>query len=264
MKAKRIYSLILNGIRDPCGAFFYLICGREEYRLRHRTKLLLNVINDSYREVENYYKSITNDKEFLDHISTKISKDFFGQMDGCSDLYTLVRILRPKVVVETGVAAGVSSAFILKALNDNNKGILYSIDLPNYNYFDYLSKPEIVHVKDQLEGELIPISNLPKEGSGFVIPEDLKDRWVLKIGKSKDLLSNLLKEIGYVDIFLHDSEHSYGNMMFEFFTSWKYLTEGGLILGHDINWNNSFKDFSKEVNRKIVNLEFSGLGVIRK
>lgn len=41
----------------------------------------------------------------------------------------LVRILRPTVVIETGVANGISSAFILKALDKNNEGMLYSIDL---------------------------------------------------------------------------------------------------------------------------------------
>lgn len=45
-------------------------------------------------------------------------------------LYVIIRLLRPAYVVETGVAAGISSTFILQGLNENVKGELYSIDLP--------------------------------------------------------------------------------------------------------------------------------------
>ena len=46
-------------------------------------------------------------------------------------IYVIVRLLRPNCIVETGVAAGVSSTFILEALNRNDRGELYSIDLPS-------------------------------------------------------------------------------------------------------------------------------------
>lgn len=45
-------------------------------------------------------------------------------------LYVLCRISRPGVVVETGVGPGVSSTFILRALQRNRSGSLISIDLP--------------------------------------------------------------------------------------------------------------------------------------
>jgi hypothetical protein len=45
-------------------------------------------------------------------------------------LYRLLRELRPRVSVETGVCNGVSTAFLLLALEDNEAGDLYSIDLP--------------------------------------------------------------------------------------------------------------------------------------
>ena len=45
-------------------------------------------------------------------------------------LYALCRKLKPDVVVETGVASGVSSSYILCALHENEHGQLYSIDVP--------------------------------------------------------------------------------------------------------------------------------------
>src|SRR5436190_7374529 len=49
----------------------------------------------------------------------------FGKM-----IYFLVRCAKPAVMMETGVAHGVSSWTILNAMHKNQKGKLYSIDLP--------------------------------------------------------------------------------------------------------------------------------------
>ena len=49
----------------------------------------------------------------------------------CETIYLLVRSLKPETVVETGVCYGASSAYILQALKDNGRGVLYSIDLGN-------------------------------------------------------------------------------------------------------------------------------------
>jgi len=59
-------------------------------------------------------------------------------------LYNLIRDTRPSIVVETGVASGVSTAYILQALEDNRKGKLYSIDLPNQFY---LTSKNVFHAE---------------------------------------------------------------------------------------------------------------------
>ena len=37
-----------------------------------------------------------------------------------------------------------------------------------------------------------------------------------------------------IDIFFHDSLHTYDHMMFEYLTSWDYLKEGGVLFSDDI------------------------------
>ena len=69
---------------------------------------------------------------------------------------------------------------------------------------------------------------------------------------------------GKVDLFLHDSEHTYETMMFEFTTVWDYLVQGKPLLSDDIHWNDSFGDFCKKVNRKGRELFFTGLGALIK
>jgi len=120
-------------------------------------------------------------------------------------LYIIARILKPEIVIETGVFEGHSSLALLLALKENNKGHLHSIDLPS---------PKLP----------------PGKESGWIVPEHQRKRWDLRLGKSSDLLPDLLKEVREVDIFLHDSEHSYENMHWEYKTAWGYIRKGGLLL----------------------------------
>jgi len=50
---------------------------------------------------------------------------------------------------------------------------------------------------------------------------------------------------------MHDSEHPYECMIFEYEEAWKYLKSGGLLVSDDINWNSVFGDFSKSYSRDI-------------
>lgn len=137
-------------------------------------------------------------------------------------LYLLIRLIKPDLVVETGVSSGASSAYILRALKDNKKGKLYSIDLP----FEFSTGRK----------------------SGWLVPEVLRDRWDLRIGDTKEMLAPLLKEIGEIDFFVHDSLHTYEHMMWEYKCVWPYLRRRGLFLSHDVGANDAFLDFMKEVD----------------
>jgi predicted O-methyltransferase YrrM len=140
-------------------------------------------------------------------------------------LYIMTRILEPEIVIETGVFHGYSSFSILSALKENNKGYLHSIDLPS---------PKLP----------------PGKKPGWVVPENLRSRWDLRFGKSSELLPGLLEEVKEVDIFLHDSEHSYENMSWEYKTAWDSIRKGGLLLSHDVSQNPAFREFAKYVSEK--------------
>lgn len=153
-------------------------------------------------------------------------------------LYTMVRILKPEIVIETGVFEGHSSLSILSALKENNKGFLYSIDLPS---------PDL------------PSGKVP----GWMVPEHLRKRWDLRAGKSSNLLPTLLLEVKDVDIFLHDSEHSYENMYWEYKTAWTHIKTRGLLLSHDVSQNAAFKDFAKHVSEEYYYM-LKNLGGIKR
>ena len=51
---------------------------------------------------------------------------------------------------------------------------------------------------------------------GWLVPENLQKRWILRLGYAREVLPQLKKEMDSIDIFLHDSLHTYEHMTFEY------------------------------------------------
>jgi predicted O-methyltransferase YrrM len=135
--------------------------------------------------------------------------------------YLLCRLSLPSVAVETGVAYGVSSAFILRAMEENGRGTLYSVDLP-------------------------PLRREYERLWGIAVPEALRGRWRLHRGASARVLPRLLRETRTVDLFLHDSLHTYKNMHREFDAVWPHLRNAGLLLADDVERNRAFDELRQK------------------
>ena len=132
-------------------------------------------------------------------------------------LYAAVRVSKPKVVIETGTAAGASATYVLEALEQNGEGCLYSVDVAH---------------KDGVIGRLIP--------------DRLRSRVHIRTGDSLSVLPELLNEVGGVDFFLHDSLHTYAHMMEEYEMVYRYLNEGGVVCSHDVLLTNAWKHFTTQ------------------
>ncbi len=135
--------------------------------------------------------------------------------------YLACRLTTPETVVETGVAYGVSSAYILRALERNGGGMLHSVDLP-------------------------PLRREYERFWGVAVPEDLREGWRLHRGASRRVLPGLLRESGPVGLFVHDSLHTRRNMRQEFDAAWPSLTPGGLLLADDVERNGAFADLRRK------------------
>jgi len=179
-----------------------------------------------------------------------ITKNRFLSRHRYTLLYALCRFLKPQTIVETGVGLGVSSYFILQALHDNGFGELYSIDYPGSVY----SSDAGIKIN---EGTYASQDGLP----GFLVPDNLREHWTLILGKSEDKLHFLCERLGAIDLFFHDSEHTYQNMLEEYKTVWPYIRKNGILASHDIGWNDAFKDFSEENNYTPI-ISQNGFGLI--
>jgi hypothetical protein len=143
------------------------------------------------------------------------------------ELHTLVTITRPKHVVEVGVSAGVSSAYLLHGLELNGKGVLHSIDLP---------QREIENAPRPKASWALP----PGKNSGWAVPRTLKKNWDLRLGKSGDILPDLIKELKTVDLFLYDTPYKIEEAKSDFAIVDRKLSRRGVALADNcsipINW----------------------------
>jgi predicted O-methyltransferase YrrM len=160
-------------------------------------------------------------------------------IDDALFLYWLVRLTKPKKIVQCGVCNGLSASFMMLALAKNGPdGTLSVIDLPPV--FDP-NNPDWT-VAGMVYGVVIPEG----QTTGWMVPDAYRDRFEVRNGDAKDLLPPLVDELESIDMFYHDSDHTYDHMMFEFRQAKRKLIPGGLIVGDDISWNASVWDFADE------------------
>jgi predicted O-methyltransferase YrrM len=169
------------------------------------------------REVEGDTRQLLKNTRSEDPFSLRWAAD--SVLARCC--YLMCRLLEPDVVVETGVAYGVSSAFVLRALEENRRGVLHSVDLP-------------------------PLRREYGRFWGMAVDGSLRGRWTLHRGASGRVLSHLLDELETVDLFVHDSLHTYRNMRREFETVWPRLRAGGVLIADDVERNRAFGELREK------------------
>ena len=184
-----------------------------------------NVTGASHDEVRMAISDFQNDTEFKDIFQKKLAAFEEDESIAHGDirfhsvtLYTFVRLSKPSVIVETGVASGKSSTMILLALHHNGNGRMVSIDLPNAAGAT-LSDGALTHTGS--------------EQPGWLVPDYLAERWTLLLGDSRELLPKALKDIDTVDMFFHDSLHTDEHVAFELNTVSPSLARPSLIAVDD-------------------------------
>lgn len=150
---------------------------------------------------------------------------FAGWGDGEPGLvraaWCLTHHLRPETIVETGVARGITSRFLLEALDHNGSGHLWSIDLPP------------------------PLDRDLHAQIGIAVPPRLHGRWSYIRGSSRRRLPGLLARVKPVGLFLHDSTHTARNLRFELQHAWDALAPGGFVVADDVDLNCGFHEFKR-------------------
>lgn len=234
--AKKIY-LVLKGNE---------VSGLKEYFLGHLRKIESRFHSKKIVLLKNYETTIENEILKLSNSDHRLLKDIeeefsdihnslskYFTLHGTADttlarlLYCLSRIKKPEYIVETGVWHGVSSTFLLSAIQKNGKGFLHSIDVP-------------------------PVDPAIKVEIGGAIPLELREHWRLHLGHSRMMLPKVLNEISNLQFFVHDSEHSYRNMYNEYKIAWPKIDTGGFLISDDIALNDAFIVFGKKIGRDPV------------
>lgn len=173
-------------------------------------------------------------------------------------LYILVRMMKPDVVVETGICAGRSSTAMLEALKMNDRGTLYSIDLPR------MFEGGGTHMVNGVEGRVYHSTLAPEaDQPGWLVPDHLKGRWERILGDSNVELPKLASRLERIDLFYHDSDHTYETMTNEMSTAWPLIPEGGVMIVDDSTCTNAYANFVSSHPHR-VDHQYSGFGVVAK
>ncbi len=199
------------------------ICSRQQVSIKKNRDLMIKVCD----EIDVLLSKDKPINKIVESVSTK-----FNFIKYPIVWYSLVRKYHLKTVVETGVSMGWSSFMILTALQrEDSSGRLYSIDIDS---------SETV----QQDG-----------GVGYLVPDHLKEEyWNLRIGNVCELLEPLLSELDKIDMFIHDSDHSYQIMYFEYNLAWNFLKDDGFLCSDDITHSNTFDEFIGQHKNNLTNL----------
>ena len=134
-------------------------------------------------------------------------------------LREIIKKFDVKIVVETGVAHGHSTRVILGSLQDvldrkpDTKVEVHSLDVDQRTKWpDMAGNPN----------------------------------WVFHLVTENRTVETILSEIGEIDMFIHDSDHSYFNQMREYRAAWAHLKPGGFLISDDVSWSNAFIDFCNQ------------------
>ncbi len=253
---------------DKCKIFFWLL--RNKYYLHlffscifFLKKKLISRVNlkeyFSHKEAKEICKNLLKKKKNVYLYFTRfkrvknfnIKKNFLkknvilinNKLGGGSDtefLYNLILILKPKNIIEFGVANGWSTIAILEACKKNKFGTLTSIDMPYY--FD--------NAKNM-------IANLLKNRKF--------NNWHLFIEPQVNFFYRFSNEKKY-DFCHYDSDKSYQGRIFAYNKIWKYLKKKGIFLSDDISDNMAFFDFCNLKKKKpfVIKYKKKFLGLIIK
>lgn len=204
---------------------------------------------------------IAGDKSLVEEIGLAVADEPFFHTKSWPDplhlgifrvmLYALVREINPSYAIETGVLHGLTSAFMLRALDCNGNGRLVSVDLPSYFHAGPVNRDGFT--------DTLP----PEKEPGWVVAEAYRHRWDLRLGNSLEILPKVFARYGKAGLFVHDSEHTYETMWGEMTLAWEHLEQGGVMVCDNVDSNTSFFDFCRRVGRIPFVVAQDRLGPIR-
>ncbi len=215
-----------------------------EKNIQYLVHMIAVVLDKDFNSVYSYLEEALNDRELSDFIinKTKNSKfaykaDFRADFGRRLGWYCFARIMRPKVVIETGIDKGLGSVLLCSALKKNSEegysGRYYGTDI--------------------------------NKDAGYLLDGVYKNFGEILYGDSIESLKKFDKKI---DLFINDSDHSADYEYDEYLTIKDKLSEQAIILGDNCDATDKLSLFSKENGRCFLFFEdqplnhwFEGSGI---
>jgi len=183
--------------------------------------------NSSYSRAIGFIRELQEDKKLKQHVIERIRNSPFRHVSDQHcwlgrrvGWYAFVRLLRPRVVVETGVDKGhgavVLCAALLRNAAEGFPGRYYGTDI----------NPQ----------------------AGFLLSAPYSSVGEVLYGDSIESL----RALNGIDLFINDSDHSAEYEQQEYETIFPRLSSKGVILGDNCHCNDVLAEFSRAVNRQFI------------
>jgi predicted O-methyltransferase YrrM len=210
----------------PRAALRYLARGREvtnlTYELANLDQILgvvASVLQVDAADLRRYARELSDDSALYDRLSRELRsrpnrarEPRYGKRHVT---YSIVRAVKPGVIVETGTFDGLGTVVLLRALERNraegSPGRIHTIDI--------------------------------NPAAGWLIPESA-DEVTRHIGSSEDVLSSILGD--GVDFFIHDSVKVYELERYEFESALERATGPLVLYSDDVRATGALRDLSTE------------------
>lgn len=213
--------------RAPVAALRYLAFSREldnfTYQISNTgplAKFIADAVGTTPAQSLAHVKELEDDRELdvalgtlLDERPDRNRRMPFGRRLGW---YALARAMKPRLIVETGVHDGLGSVALLRALERN--------------------------AQEGEPGELISVDI--DANAGWLIPDSLRSRHTLIVGNALTVLPPSLAD-RRVDMFIHDSDHSYEHETGEFELITRYVRQGGVLISDNAHSGIAFRDYCR-------------------
>jgi predicted O-methyltransferase YrrM len=200
----------------------------DDYQRAYLIDFVAIVTNKNVQEIENYLLELEQDKTLATHILTKIQAhperykaDRAIRYGKRLAWYAIIRAIKPKIVIETGVDKGLGAVVICAALLKNKA------EGQNGRYFGTDINPK----------------------AGYLLENPYQEVGEILLGDSVQSLEKFDKKI---DLFINDSDHSADYEMREYQAIKDKLAENAYLLGDNSDVTDKLHQFARQSNRKFL------------
>jgi predicted O-methyltransferase YrrM len=195
---------------------------------RYIASALAIALSSEFREVLDYFDEIESDDTLKDHIRNAARSNIDGRyVDNQVHFgrriawYAAIRLMRPDLVVETGVDKGLGSCILTAALarnaSEGHPGYYYGTDI--------------------------------NPAAGFLLRGPYAEHGRILYGDSIESLRGIRKPI---DLLVNDSDHSAGYEAREYDEVRQKLSPRALIIGDNCEVTDALLNFSIQNNREFI------------
>jgi len=223
---KKYFQIVIWGFKSKeYTNYTYELTDGNISNLAHTVSV---VTGKDYNEILGYINEAQNDDKLKSYIIEETQKSKlrkfadlrcdFGRRLGW---YAFVRVMKPKVIVETGVDKGLGSVLLCSALLKNKQ--------------------------EGFEGEYFGTDINP--AAGYLLAGEYSTVGKILYG---DSIKSLEKMNDTIDLFINDSDHSADYEYLEYVTIKKLLNDKSIILGDNAHCTDKLAKFSTENRLKYL------------